>query len=63
MNWREIKLCLAVFGFAIAAAITVGAFMSVAPGLLPLFPIALIWWAKDLPVFDFDRELALLLEA
>ena len=60
---RQIGWCLAVLGGALLFAFTIAAFMDTAPGLLPLFPLALVWWAKDLPVFDIDRELALLLEA
>lgn len=60
---RQIAWCLTFLAGTWAAVLVVGAFMEIAPGFLPLFPLAIAWWAKDLPVFDIDRELALLLEA
>ena len=59
----QIGWCLAVFLGAITCALTVGAFMQTAPGLLVLFPLAAVWYADEIPTFDIDRELALLLEA
>lgn len=54
---RQIAWCLTFLAGTWAAVLIVGAFMEIAPGFLPLFPLAVVcWFARDM---TWEHEFAL----